>query len=101
MNEKQLEKVDNEARDIYNFAAGKISAYLKKEYEDTPGNTLHDQIAEFHLIAERTCVYIMGNVLSMLNTEAAEEAILTLNKHIRSMAQALRHMTPEPNGRLN
>jgi len=31
MNEKHLERVDDKARDIYSFAAGKISAYLQNE----------------------------------------------------------------------
>lgn len=101
MTENHLEKIDAQARKIYNYAADSISSFLRSEYERLPDDTLQNQIGDFHLIAERTCVYMMGNVLAMLDPSVEEEAILTLNKHLRSMARTIRQMTPDPNGKLN
>ncbi len=101
MTQKHIEKIDIEARDIYNYAAGKISAFMQKEYSNASGETLSDQIGDFHLIAERACVYLMGNVLAMLNPSEEEEAIQTLNKHLHSMVRTIRQMTPDSNGKLN
>lgn len=99
MARKHLEKIDSEARDIYNYAADKVSAFMQKEHGQSSENTLSDQINDFHLIAERACVYLMGNVLAMLDPAVEEEAMLTLNKHIRSMARTIRNMTPDPNAK--
>ena len=101
MTEKHLERIDAEARRIYDYAADTISSFMQKEYEKTPEDTLADQIDDFHLIAERACVYLMGNVLAVLDPSAEEEALLTLNKHLRSMVRTIRQMTPDPNGKLN
>ena len=94
---KRLQKIDDEARNIYNFAASKISAFMEKEYSQSSEGTLPDQIGDFHLFAERACVYLMGNVLALLDPSVEDEAILTLNKHIRSMTRTIRQMTPDPN----
>ena len=101
MTEKHLEKIDAEARKIYNYAADSISSFFQSEYGNSPEDTLQNQIGDFHLIAERACVYMMGNVLAMLDLPAEEEAILTLTRHLRSMARTIRQMTPDPNGKLN
>ncbi len=101
MTDMRLEKIDAQARKIYNFAADSISSFLQREYEKAPENSIKKQIGDFHLIAERTCVYLMGNVLAVLDPSVEEETILTLNKHLRSMARAIRQMAPDPNGKLN
>ena len=56
MTEKHREKIDTEVRDIYNYAADKISDFMRKECDDAPGYTLSEQLGDFPLILERADV---------------------------------------------
>ena len=101
MTDEHLTAVDNVARDIYNYAAGRITAFLQETYSQSAEGAVSEQFNDFHLIAERACVYIMGNYLAVSDTSAEEDSIKMLNKHLRSMANTIRQMAPDPNGMLN
>ena len=101
MTQKHISDIDQVARDIYNYAANHITAFLQQEYGSQQGDTLGQQMEDFHLIAERASVYLMGNVLAIMDESAQEESIAVQNQHLRKMIIMLRGMTAPTNGILN
>ena len=101
MTEKHIADLDEVARSIYNYAANQITAFIEREYGAKPDGPLDNQLEDFHLIAERASIYLMGNALAIMDEEAEEESILVQNKHLRSMIRTIRNMAQTTNGPLN
>ncbi len=98
MTEQHLSELDQLARDIYDYAASKLTDYFLKEYGNRKRGSFDEQMEDFHLVAERASIYLMGNVLAIMNEATVEESIAVHNKHLRSMVQTIRSMSANTNG---
>ena len=90
--DKHIADIDQIARDIYSFAAQKISSFI----EDEQGRR-----EQYPIDAQRASIYLLGNAIAALDQSVQDECIKVQNKHLRSVINTIRHMTPTSKGPLN
>lgn len=86
MNAKHHAELTTVAEKIYDFAANEIQAYINKTYGSDQGNTLADQLEDFHVIADTAASYLMGNAMAMVEESCWNDDLKTLNTHVRQIA---------------
>ena len=86
MNAKHHAELTTVAEKIYDFAANEIQAYINKTYGADQGNTLADQLEDFHVIADTAASYLMGNAMAMVEESCWNDDLKTLNTHVRQIA---------------
>ena len=101
MAEKHLTDIDQVARDIYTFAAQKINAFIEDEALREEQYPAEAQLEDFHLIAERASIYLLGNAIAAMDESVQEECIRVHNKHLRSAINAIRSTSRGFNGPIN
>ncbi len=73
------------AEKIYDLAANEIQAYINKTYGGKQGDTLAQQLEDFHVIADEVAAYLMGNAMAMVDESSWNDDLQTLNGHIRQI----------------
>ena len=101
MAQRHIDDIDQVAREIYSFAAQRINAFMEKEQQHREQYPVASQLEDFHLIAERASIYLMGNAIAALDESVQEECIEVQNKHLRAVISTIRSMSVAPNGPIN
>ena len=86
MTKKHQNELTLVAQKIYDLAANEIQEYINKAYGNKQGNTLAEQLEDFHIIADEVAAYLMGNAMAMADETCWDNDLKTLNGHIKQIA---------------
>ena len=87
MTKKHQDELTKVAEKIYDLAANEIQAYITKTYGGRQGDTMAQQLEDFHVIPDETAAYLMGNAMAMMDESCWNDDLKTLNGHIRQIAE--------------
>ena len=87
MTKKHQAELTAVAERIYDLAANEIQSYINKTYGKNEKNTLAAQLEDFHVIADTTSSYLMGNAMAMVDETCWNDDLKTLNTHVRQIAK--------------
>lgn len=86
MTKKHQAELNAIAERIYDLAANEIQDYINKTYGKNQGNTLSQQLEDFHVVADTAASYLMGNAMAMVDESCWNDDLKTLNTHVRQIA---------------
>ncbi len=87
MKKKHQAELTKVTEKTYYLVANEIQAYINKAYGDKQENTLAQQLEDFHVIADEVAAYVMGNAMAMVDETCWYDDLMTLNGHIRQIAE--------------
>ena len=86
MDKKHQAELTTIAEKIYDFAANEIQSYINKTYGKNQENTLAAQLEDFHVIADTTASYRMGNAMAMVYESCWNDDQKMLNTNVQQIA---------------
>lgn len=86
MTKKHQAELNAIAERIYDLAANEIQDYINMTYRKNQGNTLSQQLEDFHVVADTAASYLMGNAMAMVDESCWNNDLKTLNTHVRQIA---------------